>query len=55
MLGLGEIGSGPLQLNLHLAFTVDLAAWLDAPARLRAAGITPRDFAGTPSGERAWC
>lgn len=51
MLGLWETGSGPLQMRLHLAFTVDLADLLEAPARLRAAGITPRDFAGTATAE----
>jgi lactoylglutathione lyase len=39
-------GTGPLQIKLHLAFTVDLPDLLNAPARPRAAGATPRDFAG---------
>jgi hypothetical protein len=44
MLGLWEIGSSPLSLGLHPAFSVDLAHVLGAPARLRAQGITPLSF-----------
>ena len=51
MLGLWEVGTGPLQMKLHLAFSVDLSALLKAPARLRAAGIAPRDFAASPADE----
>ena len=51
MLGLWEAGNGPLQMKLHLAFTVDLPDLLEAPARLRAAHVTPRDFAGGPTDE----
>jgi lactoylglutathione lyase len=51
MLGLWEVGSGPLQMKLHLAFTVDLPDLLEAPARLRAAHVTPRDFAGSATDE----
>lgn len=51
MLGLWETGSGPLRMNLHLAFAVDLPDLLQAPSRLRAAGISPRDFAGSPADE----
>lgn len=51
MLGLWEIGTGPLQMKLHLAFTVDLPDLLEAPAQLRAAHIEPRDFAGGPTEE----
>ena len=46
MLGLWGIGSSPLSLKLHLAFTVDLPDVLAAPAALLAAGVTPRDFDG---------
>jgi lactoylglutathione lyase len=51
MLGLWETGSAPQKLSLHLAFEVDLAHLLKAPARLRAAKITPLDFSGDPSDE----
>jgi lactoylglutathione lyase len=44
MLGLWEIGSSPLSLGLHLAFSVDLAHVLAAPERLRTQGITPLSF-----------
>lgn len=50
MLGLWEVG-GPLHLRLHIAFTVDLPDLLEASQRLRAAGITPRDFAEQPAEE----
>jgi lactoylglutathione lyase len=51
MLGLWEMGTSPQRLNLHLAFTVELADLLDAPKRLRDAGVTPLDFAGEPTDE----
>lgn len=51
MLGLWEVGSGPQRLSLHTAFQVDLPDLLKAPALLRAANITPRDFWGNPSDE----
>jgi len=51
MLGLWEIGSAPLRLSLHVAFTVELSDLLSAPQRLRAANIIPRDFAGNPTDE----
>ena len=51
MLGLWEAGTGPQRMSLHLAFRVNLADLLEAPRRLRAAGVTPRDFAGKPSEE----
>lgn len=51
MLGLWGTGSGPLRMKLHLAFGVDLGDLLEAPARLRAAHVTPRDFAGSPADE----
>ena len=51
MLGLWEAGSAPLRMSLHLAFAVDLADLLRAPALLRQAGIEPRDFDGRPATE----
>jgi lactoylglutathione lyase len=51
MLGLWEVGTGPQRLNLHLAFKSDLHDLLDAPARLREAGVVPLDFSGRPTDE----
>ena len=51
MLGLWETGSSPQKLSLHIAFTVDLPDILEAPSKLRAANITPLDFAGNPADE----
>ena len=53
MLGLWEVGSGPQKMNLHLAFQSDLQDLLDAPARLRSAGIVPLDFSGESTDEPA--
>ena len=38
-------------MSLHLAFKADLQDLLDAPARLRAAGVVPLDFSGEPAEE----
>ena len=51
MLGLWEVGTGPQRLNLHIAFQSDLRDLLEAPARLRSAGIVPLDFDGAPAEE----
>ena len=51
MLGIWETGSSPQRMSLHVAFTVDAKDLLDAPARLKSAGIVPRDFAGNPTDE----
>lgn len=51
MLGLWEVGTGPQRMSLHLAFKSDLQMLLDAPARLRAAGVVPLDFGGAPTEE----
>jgi lactoylglutathione lyase len=51
MLGLWEVGTGPQRLSLHIAFRVDLEDLLKAPERLRAADVTPLDFAGNPTQE----
>ena len=48
-LGLWETGSAPQRMTLHIAFTVELADLLNAPQRLRAANVIPRDFAGNPT------
>jgi lactoylglutathione lyase len=49
MLGLWSGGAGPERLTSHTAFSVSLADLLAAPGALRAAGITPLDFAGQPT------
>ena len=51
MLGVWEVGTAPQRMSLHVAFTVDLPDLLEAPQRLRAANVIPRDFAGNPSDE----
>jgi lactoylglutathione lyase len=51
MLGLWETGGSPQKLSLHTAFTVDLSDLLEAPSKLRAANVTPLDFAGNPTEE----
>ena len=51
MVGLWEVGTGPLKLSLHIAFRADLSDLLDAPARLRAASVIPLDFWEQPTDE----
>lgn len=51
MLGIWETGTAPQRMSLHTAFDAALEDVLAAPARLRAAGITPLDLAGNPSDE----
>ena len=51
MLGLWEAGTMPIRVSLHVAFQVALADLHQAPARLRQAGIEPRDFDGIPTDE----
>ncbi len=51
MLGLWEVGTGPQRMSLHLAFRTDLESLLQAPAQLQAAGVTPREFSGSPTEE----
>jgi lactoylglutathione lyase len=51
MLGIWETGTAPQRMSLHTAFDVSLADLLEAPARLRSAGITPLDIAGNPTEE----
>jgi lactoylglutathione lyase len=49
MLGLWEVGTSPQKMVLHIAFRVGLQDLLDAPARLTAANVVPRDFDGNPT------
>ena len=51
MLGLWEVGTSPQKLSLHVAFRVDLADLLDAPAHFRSANVVPLDFWGQPTEE----
>jgi lactoylglutathione lyase len=51
MLGVWEGGAGPQRMRLHLAFSVELADLLAAPARMRAAGVAPLDFLEQPCDE----
>jgi lactoylglutathione lyase len=51
MLGVWEVGTAPQRMSLHIAFTVDLADLLNAPERLRAAGVAPLGFTGEPADE----
>ena len=44
MLGLWSLGSAPMGLSLHVAFTVSLEDTLEACARLRGLGVTPLSF-----------
>jgi lactoylglutathione lyase len=51
MLGLWDAGAAPLRMNAHVAFRADVPDVLDAPRRLRAAGIDPLDFGGNQTDE----
>ena len=51
MLGLWEAGTMPVRVSLHTAFQVSLSNLQDAPARLRKAGIEPRDLDGIETDE----
>jgi lactoylglutathione lyase len=51
MLGLWSMGSMPVALSLHVAFTVSLPDVLDAPARLRALHVAPLSFFGEDTDE----
>lgn len=43
MLGLWSIGTAPLSQRLHFSLAIALQDLLEAPARSRAAGVSPRD------------
>lgn len=51
MLGLWSLGSAPLGLTLHVAFTVPLEDVLAACERLRAVTVTPLSFFATETNE----
>jgi lactoylglutathione lyase len=54
MLGLWSIGSAPMNMQLHIAFEMDLTDVLAAPARLRAEGVEPLSFFGEPAQEPSY-
>jgi len=54
MLGLWSIGSAPMNMQLHIAFEMDLEDVLAAPARLRADGVEPLSFFGEPTEEPSY-
>src|SRR3954471_24173298 len=51
MLGLWSIGSAPMNMQLHVAFDVQLEDVLRAPATLRGHRIQPLSFFGEPADE----
>ena len=51
MLGLWSLGSAPMGMRLHIAFTVRLEELMDAPAALAARGVTPCSFFGEEADE----
>jgi lactoylglutathione lyase len=51
MLGLWSLGSAPMGLSLHVAFTASVNDVLDACDRLRSRGVTPLSFFGTETTE----
>ena len=54
MLGLWSIGSAPMNMQLHIAFEMDLKDVSAAPARLRADGVEPLSFFGEPAEEPSY-
>jgi lactoylglutathione lyase len=54
MLGLWSIGSAPVNMQLHVAFEMDLQDVLRAPERLRADGVEPLSFFGEPAEEPSY-
>lgn len=51
MLGLWSIGSAPIGMRLHVAFTMALEDVMAAPGLLRGAGVEPLSFFGEPTDE----
>jgi lactoylglutathione lyase len=51
MLGLWAVGSAPIGMSLHIAFTTSLEDVLRATRRLRGLGVTPLSFYSTESDE----
>jgi lactoylglutathione lyase len=51
MLGIWELGSAPMGMELHIAFAATLDEVLSAPQQLRSAGVTPLSFFGGETDE----
>jgi lactoylglutathione lyase len=51
MLGLWSLGTAPMGMRLHIAFSVGLDEIRTAPEALAAAGVTPLSFFGEPADE----
>jgi lactoylglutathione lyase len=51
LLGLWSIGSAPIGMQLHVAFTMALPDVLSAPARLERQGVRPLSFFSEPADE----
>jgi lactoylglutathione lyase len=51
LLGLWSLGSAPLGVSLHVAFSASLIDVLDACDRLSSRGVTPLSFFGTKTAE----
>jgi lactoylglutathione lyase len=51
MIGLWSLGSAPIGLSLHVAFTASVADVLGACDRLRSSGVAPLSFFGTDTTE----
>jgi lactoylglutathione lyase len=51
MLGLWSLGTMPMGMRLHVAFTAELAELRRAPAALAAVGVTPLSFFGEVAAE----
>jgi len=51
MLGLWSLGSAPIGLSLHVAFSASLNDGLEACERLRSRAVTPLSFFGTETTE----
>lgn len=51
MLGLWSLGTAPMGMRLHVAFSVGLDELRTAPDALAAAGVTPLSFFGEPADE----
>ena len=51
MLGLWSIGSAPMNMQLHVAFGVEIADVLGAPAELQRQGVEPLSFFAEPADE----
>jgi lactoylglutathione lyase len=54
LLGLWSIGSAPMNMQLHIAFEMDLEDVLAAPTRLRADRVEPLSFFGEPAEEPSY-